>query len=80
MEPGDEEWIPAEPTAGARPDKGQPETDPPDEDWPQGPAGPRERGGVSGSLGFSWWVAALVAIVAAAAGVAVALLIMPGHR
>jgi hypothetical protein len=50
------------------------------EDWPQGPAGPRERGGVSGSLGFSWWVAALVAIVAAAAGVAVALLIMPGHR
>jgi hypothetical protein len=70
MEPGDEEWIPAEPAAEARPD----------DDWPHVPVGPREHGGVSGSLGFSWWVAALVAIVAAAAGVAVALLIMPGHR
>jgi hypothetical protein len=80
MEPGEEEWIPAEPTTGAQRDRDQPETDPPDEDWPHVPAGPREHGGVSGSLGFSWWVAALVAIVAAAAGVAVALLIMPGHR
>ena len=75
MEPGDEDWIPAEPTTGAQPDEDQP-----DEDWPRVHVGPREHGGVSGSLGFSWWVAALVAIVAAAAGVAVALLIMPGHR
>jgi hypothetical protein len=52
----------------------------PGEDWPPMPAEPRERGGVPGSLGFTWWVAALVAIAAAAAGVAVALLIMPGHR
>ena len=75
MEPGDEDWIPAEPTTGVQPDEDQP-----DGDWRRVPVGPREHGGVSGSLGFSWWVAALVAIVAAAAGVAVALLIMPGHR
>ena len=75
MEPGDEEWIPGEPTSEAERDEEEP-----DEDWPRTPGGPRSHGGVSGSLGFSWWVAALVAITAAAAGVGMALLFMPGHR
>jgi hypothetical protein len=66
MEPGDEEWIHDEESAAP-------------EDWPARPGGPRSHGGISGSLGFSWLIAALVAILAAAAGVAVALLIMPGH-
>ena len=70
MGPGDEDWIPGGPAAKAGSE----------EDWPRTPGGPRSHGGVSGSLGFSWWVAALVAIAAAAAGVTVALLLMPGHR
>jgi hypothetical protein len=38
--------------------------------------GARGHGGVPGGAGFSWWVAAVVALEAAAAGVAVALVFL----
>jgi hypothetical protein len=91
MAPEDGEWIRGE-TASPAGDEGRPDEDGLDEDepddewpandWPPGPPGPPrgtgKRWGHGGIPGFSVWMAAAVAVLAAAAGVAVGLLLIRG--
>ena len=66
------------------PDDGWPEDEWPDDGWPPGLPGPApapetgKRWGHGGVPGFSVWAAAAVAVLAAAAGVAVGLLLVGG--
>jgi hypothetical protein len=64
------------------PDEDEPDDEWPADEWPPGPPGPPPgtgtRWGHGGVPGFSVWVAAAVAVLAAAAGVAVGLLLIDG--
>jgi hypothetical protein len=68
--------------AGEWLDDGGPDDEWPTDDWPPGPPGPPpetgKRWGHGGMPGFSVWMAAAVAVLAAAAGVAVGLLLIRG--
>jgi hypothetical protein len=78
----DEDWPDDESPDDEPPDDDSPDDEPPVDDWPPGPPGPPpetgKRWGHGGVPGFSVWAAAAVAVLAAAAGVAVGLLLVRG--